>query len=116
PPRDHWTSRAELYCWDDFRWALDLIGSDVIVTDPRTVADAWFGVTEPPDTQAPSPAVTTPASGATVPLPVQSAGSVTGNVGVTQVEIAIRNNATMQWWTGSGWGAFRYNAATVASP
>ena len=115
-PAEHWTSRAELYCWDDFRWALDQIGSDVIVTDPRTVADAWFGVTEPPDTQAPTPTVTTPASGATVPLPVQIGGSVTDNVGVTQVEVAIRNNATMQWWTGSGWGGFRYNAATVASP
>ena len=112
----HWTSRAELYCWDDYRWALDRIGDDVIVTDPRTVADAWFGATEPPDTQAPTPTVTSPAPAATVPLPVQIAGGVMDNVGVNQVEVAIRNNATMQWWTGTGWGAFRYNVATVASP
>ena len=47
-PAQHWTSRAELYCWDDFRWALDQIGDDVIVTDSRTVADAWVGGPEPP--------------------------------------------------------------------
>jgi hypothetical protein len=115
-PAEHWTSRAELYCWDDFRWALDRIGNDVVVTDPRTVAEAWFGPIDPPDTQVPSPTVTTPANGATVPLPVQIAGTVTDNVGVTQVEIAIRNNATLQWWTGSGWGAFRYNVVAIASP
>ena len=111
---EHWTSRAELYCWNDFLWALDRIGSDVSVVDARTVADAWFGTTV--DTQAPSPTVSSPVDAATVPLPVHIAGNVSDDVGVSQVEIAIRNNATMQWWNGTGWGTFRYNVATVATP
>ncbi|HEY6565953.1 MAG TPA: Ig-like domain-containing protein [Actinomycetota bacterium] len=115
-PAAHWTSRAELYCWDDYTWALDRIGADIVVTDPRTVADAWFDDHPVPDTQAPSPSVAAPANAATVASPVQFTGSATDDVGVTQVEIAIRNNATLQWWTGSGWGAFRYNPVTVASP
>jgi hypothetical protein len=42
----HWTSKAEIYCWEDYRTALDQISPNVIVTDPLTVARAW-GRTEP---------------------------------------------------------------------
>lgn len=40
-PNLHWVSNAELYCYDDFLWALDQIPGDVVVTDPATVAQAW---------------------------------------------------------------------------
>ena len=114
---EHWTSRAELYCWDDFLWALDRIGTGVSVVDARTVADEWFGTTPPdPDTQAPSPTVSSPGNAATVSLPVHIEGDVSDDVGVSQVEIAIRDNATLQWWNGTGWGTFRYNVATIAVP
>lgn len=39
--RAHWTSQSELYCWNDFRWALDRIPADVTTVDPATVAEAW---------------------------------------------------------------------------
>jgi hypothetical protein len=37
----HWTSRAELYCFSDFLGAVDQIPANVTVTDPATVAEAW---------------------------------------------------------------------------
>ena len=40
-PNLHWVNNAELYCFDDFLWALDQIPPDVVVTDPATVAEAW---------------------------------------------------------------------------
>jgi hypothetical protein len=40
-PDLHWVSNSELYCYDDFLWALDQIPADVVVTDPATVAEAW---------------------------------------------------------------------------
>ena len=44
------------------------------------------------------------------------AGAATDDVGVTSVRVAIRDNATLKWWTGSGWGTFTNLAATVATP
>ena len=40
-PDLHWVSNSELYCYDDFLWALDQIPDTVVVTDPATVAEAW---------------------------------------------------------------------------
>jgi hypothetical protein len=40
-PRLHWVSNSELYCYEDFLWALDRIPADVVVTDPASVAQAW---------------------------------------------------------------------------
>jgi hypothetical protein len=37
----HWTSKAEIYCWEDYKSALDQIPSNVIVTDPVGVGRAW---------------------------------------------------------------------------
>jgi hypothetical protein len=39
--RQHWTARAELYCFVDFLGAVDQIEGQVVVTDPATVAEAW---------------------------------------------------------------------------
>ena len=37
----HWTSRPELYCYNDFLGVLDAVPDAVVVTDPATVATAW---------------------------------------------------------------------------
>jgi hypothetical protein len=37
----HWTSRTELYCYDDFLAVLNAVGTGVTVTAPATVATAW---------------------------------------------------------------------------
>jgi Polysaccharide deacetylase len=39
--RLHFTSRTELYCWNDYQRILNAIPADAIVTDPATVARAW---------------------------------------------------------------------------
>ena len=39
--RYHWTTRTELYCINDYLAAIGRIPSDVVVTDPATVAEAW---------------------------------------------------------------------------
>ncbi len=44
---DHWTSRDEMYCWDDFVAALERLSARVAVVDPAAVAEAW-GVERPP--------------------------------------------------------------------
>jgi hypothetical protein len=40
-PSQHWTSKAEIYCWEDYKLALDEIPANVIVTDPLSIAEAW---------------------------------------------------------------------------
>jgi hypothetical protein len=32
------------------------------------------------------------------------------------VRVAIRDRATLQWWTGSGWGAYTALPATLTAP
>lgn len=39
--RQHWTGSAEEYCWNDYLRILDRIPPAAVVTDPRTVAQAW---------------------------------------------------------------------------
>lgn len=39
--RQHWTSDPETYCFEDFLAVVDALPSDVVVTDPLTVAQAW---------------------------------------------------------------------------
>ena len=42
--RKHWTAGVdptELYCWQDYRYALDRIPAGVVTTDPATVERAW---------------------------------------------------------------------------
>jgi len=36
-PRDHWTSRPELYCLDDMLWVVDHVSPAVTFTDPATL-------------------------------------------------------------------------------
>jgi hypothetical protein len=39
--REHWTTDAERYCWNDYQKILNAIPSGVKVTDPKGVAVAW---------------------------------------------------------------------------
>lgn len=39
--RLHFTSRTEMYCWNDYQRVLNAIPAGAIVTDPATVARAW---------------------------------------------------------------------------
>lgn len=84
--------------------------------DPSPAARS-FSMAGAPDTTAPSASVTSPNPGATISgTSVTISGSALDNVGVANVRITIRNNATNQWWTGSGWGAFTNVPTTLGSP
>ena len=39
--RLHFTSRTEMYCWNDYQRVLNAIPAGAVVTDPVTVARAW---------------------------------------------------------------------------
>lgn len=39
--RQHFVSRTELYCWNDYQTVLSAIPSGAVVTDPASVATAW---------------------------------------------------------------------------
>jgi hypothetical protein len=43
----HWTSLFEVYCWNDYLYALSKIPSSVVITDPATVAEAWGRIPTP---------------------------------------------------------------------
>jgi hypothetical protein len=47
-PADHWTSKGELYCWNDYLSVIDSVPTGVTVTDPASVATAWGRSTSPP--------------------------------------------------------------------
>ena len=60
-PNQHWTSKAEIYCWEDFRLGLDAIPPNVTVTDPLHVAEAWGrSPLTPPSSAAPAEIESTP--------------------------------------------------------
>jgi DNA-binding beta-propeller fold protein YncE len=69
--------------------------------------------TTPPDTTISLP------NNAVVPLgPLTFTGTATDDVGVTNVQVAIRNRTTLQYWTGTSWVAsIRWlNGATLGTP
>jgi hypothetical protein len=52
----HWTSKPELYCYNDYMAAVATIPANVITVDPATVAEAWN--INPAVSQKPVPVVT----------------------------------------------------------
>ncbi len=71
----------------------------------------------PVDTTLPDTTISSPVNGSSGPAPIGISGSATDNSGVAAVRVAIRNNATLQWWTGTGWGAGgSYVVATLDDP
>ena len=70
------------------------------------------------DTVPPDGTVSQPARNEAVPLGTVSVqGMATDNIGVATVEVAVRNNETLQWLRPNGtWGNFAWHPAAVASP
>ena len=71
------------------------------------------------DTTPPNGIVTVPAVNQAFPHgAVVVSGSATDNIGVTKVDIAIKNRTTGQWWSGTTWQAtFKWFAvATLGTP
>ncbi len=70
-----------------------------------------------PDDVAPDATIVVPSATQGQPLgPFTMSGAATDNVGVGGAQIAIKNAATNQWWTGSTWGGFTWLDATVTDP
>jgi len=78
----------------------------------------WQAV--PPDTTAPDATISSPANNATVPPgSLTFTGNATDNVGVSRVEMAIKNRTTNKYWNGSSWVSgwtWITPGATLASP
>ncbi len=69
------------------------------------------------DVEDPNATVTTPTSNQSFPsTTVNMSGTATDDVGVAKVDIAIRNTATSQWWTGTGWGSWTVLETTLDNP
>jgi hypothetical protein len=82
-----------------------------------TPATRGFTVAGAPDTTAPTTVVTAPPGSSTNPRPITVTGTSTDNIGVSVVRVSIRiNDGTNRWWNGTGWGAFTWVPATIASP
>ena len=122
--RQHWTSRPELYCFDDYLAALDdaigRVGQAVVTTDPASVSEAWGqGGQQPgPDSTPPDGTVASPASNEVVgSVPVGLSGSATDDVGVAQVRVAIKDRGTGLWYHSDGsWGAYQVQQASLSAP
>ena len=88
------------------------------VSNPEAVRT--FAVSEEstePDFEEPDGTVTVPANGQSFPEgTVAISGDATDNVGVTEVDVAIKDRDSGLWWTGSTWAGFTWLAADVASP
>ena len=100
-------------------YTVNATASDASNNADASPATRGFTTAGAADTTAPSPSVTSPSQiNATAPMPsVTISGNVTdNNSGVASVRIAIQDTVSKQWWTGSGWGTFRNNAAVVAVP
>ena len=89
---------------------------DVSNNADTSPASSSFAEAGSPDTQAPVTTVTFPPGGGSTTSPVTITGTTTDNVAVASVRVAIRNNATLQWWNGTSWGPFTYVLATPSAP
>lgn len=75
------------------------------------------GVASAADTVAPDTTIASPSNGTIVAAPVTVRGTGTDDVGVTAVEVAVKDRSTNQWWNGSGWTAsLRWSPASLGSP
>ena len=70
-------------------------------TTPRRPFNT-FTVISSVDTVAPNGTVTVPTANQSFPrAPIAFSGSATDNVGVTKVQLAVKNRTTNQWWNGT---------------
>ena len=71
----------------------------------------------PPDITVPTTTISSPVNSSTSNPPILTAGTAADDVSVASVRVAIRDNATLQWWNGSGWGAAgSYVQASLDTP
>lgn len=115
------TAKTWTYQWappSGGEYSLGLRVEDTSGNQSAQLPGVGFSVSSTTDTTPPDGALSTPAEGQQIPFgsDVTFAGSATDDIGVAAVKISIRDNATMQWWNGSGWGAQTWLAATLASP
>ena len=109
-----------------YDWDADLAGSvtitarasDAIPNVDPSPAQITVEVSAVADTTPPNATASVPAVNGEVLTEAQPTleGSATDNVGVGQVLVAIRNNATNQWWNGTGWGGWTTHQATLTNP
>jgi IPT/TIG domain len=59
---EHWASRFEIYCWNDFVYALSRKPARVVIADPATVAEAWGRIPTPLVTIDSSPTTVSPST------------------------------------------------------
>jgi sugar lactone lactonase YvrE len=82
---------------------------------------SWHGfnvVTGGADVDPPDATITVPVKGSSQPFaPLTITGEATdADSGIAAVDVAIKNTATGEWWTGSGWGGFSYLPAVLDDP
>jgi hypothetical protein len=109
-----------------YAWPAPSSGSYVVTaraTDTASLVDpepasAPFTVLAQ-DVTPPDATVAVPASNQAFPLgPVTFSGVATDDLGVANVQVAIRNRVTLRWWNGSSWSAsfVWLNGATLDAP
>jgi DNA-binding beta-propeller fold protein YncE len=59
----------------------------------------------PADTTVPTTTISSPVNNSSAQGPIATSGTAADDAGVAAVRVAIRDNATLQWWNGTGWGA-----------
>jgi hypothetical protein len=96
-------------------YTVEAAAADLSGNADATPATRSFTFVGSPDTTPPTVEVTAPTQvHATGSMPsVTIGGTVADDVGAMVVRIAIQDTVSKQWWTGSGWGAFRNLAADL---
>jgi trimeric autotransporter adhesin len=59
----------------------------------------------PADTTVPTATISSPVNNSSANPPIATSGTAADDAGVAAVRVAIRDNATLLWWNGTGWGA-----------
>jgi hypothetical protein len=102
------------------RYGMSLITQDGAGNEDSTRPWVTFTVSDQPqDVVGPDATVALPAADVTYQLAgfTGFSGSATDDVGVGEVEVAVKNRDLTQWWNGTGWQAgFMYLSATLTAP
>lgn len=101
-------------------YAVSVIAEDAAGNVDPTRPWVNFTVTTSADTVRPDGTITSPGNNTTIPAGSWTyTGNATDNVGVTSVDVMIKNRANNTFWNGSAWvGTFtwRQAAATLGTP
>ena len=70
-----------------------------------------------PTPPSPTTTISSPVNNSSANPPIATAGNAADDVGVASVRVGIRDNATLLWWNGTGWGAAgSYVQASLDTP